>query len=406
MVENTTNEPEFKTSITTETSVSTTQFTENPITEPELKTSITTDTSVSTIQSTENPIIEPEYKTSISTDASVFTTQIEDDSTIKPEFKTSTTTKAPGFCEINQIQYSNTAPLLLSPNTQNIIYPQGKATTIFATNEEVEFSCPQSQVRANGVNLDSTIIVVCKSKETFTYNGINIEWKNVLCSKSLVPTINEISVKNLSIDDPNKPCDIGDDSLPDDSDKYINNNAFITTQQLASENDFYSASFQLAVKNYANIAPQWNSINNGNWLQESEIRMYASNKNVNLQIWSGTYGVTKLNNETTELIDLYLFEREIRKQLVKAFPVPELYWKIVYNPLNTQGIVLIGHNNPYVGKVSPEEQICDDISSKLNWISWDKELYDKGYFYACDYNDDKFQSIVHFAPKLKITGYL
>ncbi|XP_072397827.1 salivary protein Tsal2A-like [Diabrotica undecimpunctata] len=403
-------------------------------------------------------------------------------------------TKTPepsGSCEINQVQYRNTAPFLLAPNTENIIYPQGKATTIFAINENVEFSCPQAEVRANGINLGSNITVVCKSKETFIYNGINIEWKNVSCSKSLVSTINEMPVKNLSADDPNKPCDIGDDStlflnlgytvdssrfinivnicfnttnrialyshyiltssvnfgsrnvtrsnirqydpiyklgepvkqiyeeskktinnllgLPDDSDKYINNNTFITVEQLATENDFYSASFQLAVKNYANIAPQWNSINNGNWLQENEIRMYATNKNVNLEIWSGTYGVTELHNETTEPpkpTELYLFERESKKQFVIAFPVPAFYWKVVYNPLNKKGIVLIGHNNPYVDKVTSGEQICDDISSKINWISWDKELFDKGYFYACDYNDKRFQSIVHFAPKLNITGYL
>nr|QNH88358.1 double-stranded ribonuclease 2 [Diabrotica virgifera virgifera] len=395
-----------------------------------------------------------------------------------------------GPCEINQIQYRNTHPLLLSPKTDNVIYPQGKANTIFASNEEVEFSCSQSEVRANGVNLGSNITVVCKSNETFTYNGTNIEWKNVACSKTLVPTIKEVPVQNLSSDDPNKPCDIGDDStiflnlgytvdlnrfisivnicfnttnkialyshyiltsvtifgsrnvtrsnirqedslyklgysvktvyddskktmnnllgLPDDSDKYINNKIFITPQQLASENDFYLATFQLAVKNYANIAPQWNSINKGNWLQENEIRLYASNNNVNLQIWSGTYGVTKLNNETEppEPTELYLLEKELKNGFVIAFPVPELYWKVVYNPLNTQGLVLIGHNNPYVDKVNPEEQICEDISSKISWISWDKELYEKGYFYACDYNDDGFHNTVNFAPNLKVTGYL
>ncbi|XP_050514355.1 uncharacterized protein LOC114334473 isoform X14 [Diabrotica virgifera virgifera] len=486
--DNTRTDPEIKTSITTEASVSTTQMQDNTRTDPEIKTSITTEASVFTTQTEDYTRTDSENKTSLTTESSVFTTQMEDNTRIDPEITTSIATEAPGVCEINQIQYKNTVPILLYPNTNNVIYPQGKATTAFVNKEEVEFSCPQAEVRANGVNLGSSITVVCKSNETFIYNGTNIEWRNVLCSKSLVPTINEVPVQNLSSDDPNKSCDIGGDStiflnlgytvdsnrfinivnicfnttnkialyshytlissinfgsrnvtrsnirqadwlyklgysvktvyddskktinnllgLPDDSDKYINNNKFITTQQLASENDFYLATFQLAVKNYANIAPQWNSINKGNWLQENEIRLYASNNNVNLQIWSGTYGVMKLNNETSEPTELYLLEKVVKKEFVIAFPVPELYWKIVYNPLNAQGIVFIGHNNPYVDKVNPEEQICVDISSKISWIRWDKELYAKGYFYACDYNDDGFHSIVDFAPKLKITGHL
>ncbi|XP_050514365.1 uncharacterized protein LOC114334473 isoform X24 [Diabrotica virgifera virgifera] len=481
-------DPEITTSIVTEESVFTTQTEDNTRTDPEIKTSITSEASVSTTPMEDNTRTDPAITTSIATESSVFTTQMEDNTRIDPEITTSIATEAPGVCEINQIQYKNTVPILLYPNTNNVIYPQGKATTAFVNKEEVEFSCPQAEVRANGVNLGSSITVVCKSNETFIYNGTNIEWRNVLCSKSLVPTINEVPVQNLSSDDPNKSCDIGGDStiflnlgytvdsnrfinivnicfnttnkialyshytlissinfgsrnvtrsnirqadwlyklgysvktvyddskktinnllgLPDDSDKYINNNKFITTQQLASENDFYLATFQLAVKNYANIAPQWNSINKGNWLQENEIRLYASNNNVNLQIWSGTYGVMKLNNETSEPTELYLLEKVVKKEFVIAFPVPELYWKIVYNPLNAQGIVFIGHNNPYVDKVNPEEQICVDISSKISWIRWDKELYAKGYFYACDYNDDGFHSIVDFAPKLKITGHL
>ncbi|XP_050514370.1 uncharacterized protein LOC114334473 isoform X29 [Diabrotica virgifera virgifera] len=486
--DNTRADPEIKTSITTEASVSTTQIEYTTRIDPEITTSIVTEESVFTTQTEDYTRTDSENKTSLTTESSVFTTQMEDNTRIDPEITTSIATEAPGVCEINQIQYKNTVPILLYPNTNNVIYPQGKATTAFVNKEEVEFSCPQAEVRANGVNLGSSITVVCKSNETFIYNGTNIEWRNVLCSKSLVPTINEVPVQNLSSDDPNKSCDIGGDStiflnlgytvdsnrfinivnicfnttnkialyshytlissinfgsrnvtrsnirqadwlyklgysvktvyddskktinnllgLPDDSDKYINNNKFITTQQLASENDFYLATFQLAVKNYANIAPQWNSINKGNWLQENEIRLYASNNNVNLQIWSGTYGVMKLNNETSEPTELYLLEKVVKKEFVIAFPVPELYWKIVYNPLNAQGIVFIGHNNPYVDKVNPEEQICVDISSKISWIRWDKELYAKGYFYACDYNDDGFHSIVDFAPKLKITGHL
>ncbi|XP_050514353.1 uncharacterized protein LOC114334473 isoform X12 [Diabrotica virgifera virgifera] len=488
MEDNTRTDPAITTSIATESSVFTTQREENTRTDPEIKTSITREASVFTTQTEDYTRTDSENKTSLTTESSVFTTQMEDNTRIDPEITTSIATEAPGVCEINQIQYKNTVPILLYPNTNNVIYPQGKATTAFVNKEEVEFSCPQAEVRANGVNLGSSITVVCKSNETFIYNGTNIEWRNVLCSKSLVPTINEVPVQNLSSDDPNKSCDIGGDStiflnlgytvdsnrfinivnicfnttnkialyshytlissinfgsrnvtrsnirqadwlyklgysvktvyddskktinnllgLPDDSDKYINNNKFITTQQLASENDFYLATFQLAVKNYANIAPQWNSINKGNWLQENEIRLYASNNNVNLQIWSGTYGVMKLNNETSEPTELYLLEKVVKKEFVIAFPVPELYWKIVYNPLNAQGIVFIGHNNPYVDKVNPEEQICVDISSKISWIRWDKELYAKGYFYACDYNDDGFHSIVDFAPKLKITGHL
>lgn len=187
--------------------------------------------------------------------------------------------------------------------------------------------------------------------------------------------------------------------LEGNSTKYINNSININRGHLAPRADFYYASLQIAIQRYINVAPQWNIFNAGNWQQaEKDVRMYANDNNINLQIWTGTYGDCMLENKS-----LYLYEFKNSS----IFPVPEVFWKIVYNPLNATGVILVGHNNPYHDTSTLKEKIiCTDISGNITWLHWDSGNIEKGYSYACDYNDKKFHNLVQFVPKLSIKGLL
>ncbi|XP_056648805.1 uncharacterized protein LOC130453204 [Diorhabda sublineata] len=183
--------------------------------------------------------------------------------------------------------------------------------------------------------------------------------------------------------------------LEENSIEYINDDIYINRGHLAPRADFYYPCIQSAVQRYINVAPQWNTFNGGNWQQaEKDVRIYARDNNVDLQIWTGTYGNSMLEEQK-----LYLYTYKDSPVL----PVPELFWKIVYNPVNATGIILIGHNNPYHDNSTlKDEIICQDVSRNVEWLHWDSGNIEKGYSYACDYNDEKFHNLVEFVPKLNV----
>lgn len=192
------------------------------------------------------------------------------------------------------------------------------------------------------------------------------------------------------------------------SDKYINNKTFISRGHLAAKSDFYYAMLQTASYRYINVAPQWSTLNGGNWNQiEIDVRNYASNNKTNLQTWTGTYGIASLPNVDNITENLYLYVVETDRRNSPCFPIPAIFWKLVYDPLSQKGIVLIGHNNPHVNVTEDSQKVCDiDVSDRVTWLNWDKNNIIKGYSYACSYNDNRFQTTVSYVPKIVVKGLL
>lgn len=185
--------------------------------------------------------------------------------------------------------------------------------------------------------------------------------------------------------------------------KYIQDGQlfFLSRGHLAARTDFFYPAQLNATFKYINAAPQWQSFNGYNWNQaEIDSRNYASRNNVNIQMWTGTYGVATLPHETTKRdTELYIYVNNN----ARGIPVPALYWKVVYNPVNKRGIVLIGLNNPYEKNVS-KHVICPDISGSVSWLLWNKTSIEYGYSYACTIPE--FRRVVSYAPNLTVTGLL
>lgn len=173
--------------------------------------------------------------------------------------------------------------------------------------------------------------------------------------------------------------------LPENDTKYIHSTDayFLARGHLTAKTDFIFGSQQRLTFYFVNAAPQWQTFNGGNWKTlEQNVRDYASNKNVSLVVYTGTYGIATLPHAITGAnIDLFLY---VDKNGNSAIPVPQLYWKYVYDPINKAGAVFVGVNNPYENKSTP---ICDDISDTIKWLSWKKEDRISGFCYACKIDD-------------------
>lgn len=192
--------------------------------------------------------------------------------------------------------------------------------------------------------------------------------------------------------------------LAENSTKYIHatNNNYMARGHLTAKADYVFGAQHRLTFHFVNIAPQWQNFNGGNWnYLEQDVRSFASNNNLDLIVYTGTYGVTTLPHETTgEDVPLYLY---VDSNNNRGLPVPQVYWKFVYDPLTKAGIVFIGVNNPYHEDKS-KNLLCTDVTDDISWLTWKKDDQDAGYSYGCSV--DEFKNIVSYFPDLEVTSLL
>lgn len=112
---------------------------------------------------------------------------------------------------------------------------------------------------------------------------------------------------------------------------------FFARGHIAAMTDFILASQQQATFHFLNAAPQWQTFNGGNWDSvEISSRRLASDRGLNLDVYTGTFGITNLWNTAG-----------IRRQIfldwpAGRIPAPQIYYKVLINQADLSGIVLIG----------------------------------------------------------------
>lgn len=159
---------------------------------------------------------------------------------------------------------------------------------------------------------------------------------------------------------------------------YFTNSSFLSRGHLTPDADFVFSSAQFATYFYANVCPQFQSINGGNWVRVENIaRELAAQEQVNLDIYTGTFGQLKLPSSDGSLVPLYLSETE-------QIEVPEYLWKIVHNPHSSAAIVFIISNNPFV-RQSDVRKLCNDVC-RQSGINFSQSAR-RGYTYCCTYED-------------------
>jgi hypothetical protein len=187
-------------------------------------------------------------------------------------------------------------------------------------------------------------------------------------------------------------------------DYYIHptNDYYLVRGHLSAKADFVYGSQQRATFHFVNVAPQWQTFNGGNWVAlESSVRAYADKNKLDLEVYTGTYGVATLPDIHGVETELYLY---LDGNNNKAIPVPKLFCKAVYEPISKAGVVFVGVNNPYVPNPQGDYIICTNVCSNITWVTWDRTNIKKGYSYCCNVND--FRTMVKYLPRFTVSGLL
>lgn len=116
---------------------------------------------------------------------------------------------------------------------------------------------------------------------------------------------------------------------------------------------------------------------------EDGSRRLAADRNISLDVFTGTHGVLKLNDTDGVEQAIYLDAENER------VPVPKIFYKILINTSENSGVVLIGVNNIHILKaeILKNYVVCDDVSEKIKYIKWRSKDIRRGYSYACTVND-------------------
>lgn len=191
--------------------------------------------------------------------------------------------------------------------------------------------------------------------------------------------------------------------LAQNSKMYIGNgDYYLSRGHLTAKADFVYGNQHNATFFYVNAAPQWQTFNGGNWNEvEQSVRQLASDRDLDLEVYTGTHGVMTLPHATSgKQTEVYLYS-ENGKQ---AIPVPRLYWKVVYDRRTKAGIALVGLNNPYNKAVS-EDVLCTDVCNQLTFsITWNRTDLVQGYGYCCEVNE--LRKTVKNIPNIAVNSVL
>lgn len=174
--------------------------------------------------------------------------------------------------------------------------------------------------------------------------------------------------------------------------KYITDKEYLVRGHLAPDADFLLSSSQFSTYFYLNVAPQWTSINNGNWKRvENTVRKAAAAQGTTFSIITGTHGALRL-----EQTNITLYKNKI--------PVPEYMYKVVYDEESKKAIVFVVINNPFINHVAKNDLLCDNICDIAGWNDKQWDNIKRGYVICCEFKD--FQRKVSGVAPLHVTGIL
>lgn len=133
---------------------------------------------------------------------------------------------------------------------------------------------------------------------------------------------------------------------------------------------------------------------------EDGSRRLAADRNITLDVYTGTYGTLKVNDTEGTPQEIFLDADN------KKVPVPKLFYKLLIDRSTNSGVVLIGVNNPHISirEIIQDYVLCDDISEQIKYIKWRRKDINRGYSYACGVND--FLDKVPHLPNLGVESIL
>ncbi|KAG5680888.1 hypothetical protein PVAND_010367 [Polypedilum vanderplanki] len=176
---------------------------------------------------------------------------------------------------------------------------------------------------------------------------------------------------------------------------------YLSRGHLAAKGDFIYGNEQRATFYYINAVPQWQSFNGLNWRAiEDGSRRLAADRNITLNVYTGTYGILSLRDSYGQAQNVYL------DMVNKQVPVPKYFYKILFDAKGNSGTVFVCANNVYASKdeINRDYIICNDVSDEIKYINWKRKDTKRGYCYAC--HVDEFLEKVSHVKGLSVENLL
>lgn len=168
------------------------------------------------------------------------------------------------------------------------------------------------------------------------------------------------------------------------SQNYINNTMFLSRGHLTPDADFIFAYEQLSTYYYANVAPEFQSVNGGNWVRvENMARSLAGGYGTNFQIFTGYYD------------NLILQNRQIYLDQTRKIEIPKWFYKAIKNIETNAAIVVITLNNPFA-KLRDINEFCPNVCERASLNNRNFKNIKRGYTFCCEVSS--FTSIVNDLP--------
>ncbi|XP_023314495.1 uncharacterized protein LOC111693613 [Trichogramma pretiosum] len=168
------------------------------------------------------------------------------------------------------------------------------------------------------------------------------------------------------------------------ADRYVKpkTNFYLNRGHLMAKADFVYAAQQVATFWLLNTAPQWASVNAGNWLSvEMAVREYSSRNGLDLDVYTGVHGQMSLEDVNGEQQPVYLHTNGSRRIMA----VPRFFWKVVHDRAGNRATAFVSVNDPYLSNATETgAYLCGDRSSEsFSWLGWRADNVTAGLSYVC-----------------------
>uniref|UniRef100_A0A1L8EC91 Putative dna/rna non-specific endonuclease n=1 Tax=Haematobia irritans TaxID=7368 RepID=A0A1L8EC91_HAEIR len=166
------------------------------------------------------------------------------------------------------------------------------------------------------------------------------------------------------------------------SQKYFDDASFLARGHLTPDADFVFGYEQLSTYYYANVAPEFQNINAGNWLRVEELaRKVAGSYGKDIESYNGYIGLVQLPKPNGKLVDIYLDDE-------KKIEAPKYYFKVLLHKPSDAGIVYVTVNDPFIKK-GPSHEFCKNVCDSTDLVHPKFPELTKGYTFCCKVDEFK-----------------
>lgn len=137
---------------------------------------------------------------------------------------------------------------------------------------------------------------------------------------------------------------------------------YLAKGHLSPDADFIEGAEQDATYFFFNVAPQFQSTNNGNWKYlEYAARDYAKASG-NVTVWSGTFDTLVYPDQNGNDVPIYIYLSNGKQYI----PVPKYFWKVMHNERTDEVVAFVLLNDPHSEDIDDQHAFCNSVCTAIN----------------------------------------